>query len=56
MCFYFVTIAVADAEQVRAIMAVVIAKQDPAALRMEQLNDQVIGPILEETETGKHPE
>jgi hypothetical protein len=46
----------ADIEQVQAIPAVEAADWDPAALRTEQLNDQNIGPILEEAETGQCPE
>jgi hypothetical protein len=45
----------ADVEQVHAIAVVAAAGQDSAALRRE-LNDQDIGPILEEEETGQCPE
>jgi hypothetical protein len=44
-----------DFKQVRAIAAVAAAGWDPTALRRE-LNDQDIGPILEEVETGQRPE
>jgi hypothetical protein len=36
--------------------AIAAADWDPAALRTEQLNDQDIGPILEEAQTGQLPE
>jgi hypothetical protein len=41
----------ADIEQVQAVAAVAAARWDPAALRREQLNNQDIGPVLEELET-----
>jgi hypothetical protein len=37
-------------------VAVSAAGWDPATLRKEQLNDQDVGPILEEVETEQHPE
>jgi hypothetical protein len=43
-------------KQVQAVVAVAAAGWDPAALRTEQLNDQDIRPILEDAETGQHPE
>jgi hypothetical protein len=46
----------ADIKQVWAFAAVAAAIWDPAALRTEQLNDQDIGPILEEVQTGQCPE
>jgi hypothetical protein len=46
----------ADIKQVRAAAAVAAAIWDPATLRTDQLNDQDIGPILEEVETGQCPE
>jgi hypothetical protein len=45
-----------DAKQVRAIAAVAAAGWDLLGVRREQLNDQDIGPILEEVETGQHQE
>jgi hypothetical protein len=48
--------AAADVNQIRAITAVAAAGWDPAALRTEQLNDQNVGPILEEVETRQRPE
>jgi hypothetical protein len=41
-----------DIEQVQAVVAVDAAGRDPVALNTEQLNNQDIGPILEEVETG----
>jgi hypothetical protein len=48
--------ALADVKQVRAIAAVSPAAWDPSALRTEQLNNEDIGPILEEVETEQRPE
>jgi hypothetical protein len=45
-----------DIKQVEAIVAVATASWDPAALRREQLNNQDIGPILEEVEAGQCPD
>jgi hypothetical protein len=42
-------------KHVLAVAAVPAAGWDPSILRMKQLNDQDIGPILEE-ETGQRPE
>jgi hypothetical protein len=46
----------ADFKQLQAIVAVAAAGYDPGALRMEQLNDQDVGPILEEVETEQRIE
>jgi hypothetical protein len=43
-------------KHIRAIAAVAAPGWDPATLRMEQLNDPDIGPILQEVETGQRPE
>jgi hypothetical protein len=48
-------VARADVKQVRAIMAVAASGWDSAALRSE-LNDQDIGLVLQEVETGQCPE
>lgn len=48
--------AQADVKQVRAVTIVAASGCVPAALRTEQLNDQGIGPILGEVETGQRPE
>jgi hypothetical protein len=45
--------ALADIKQVRAAVAAAVC--DPATLRTEQLNKQVIGPIVEEVEAGQCP-
>jgi hypothetical protein len=45
-----------DLKQVRAIAAVETVGWDQTGLRREQLNDQGIGPILEEVESGQCPE
>jgi hypothetical protein len=37
-------------------MAVAATGWDPASLRREQLNEQDVGPILNEVETERHPE
>jgi hypothetical protein len=42
-------------KQIRAITIVAGAGWDPVALRMEQLNDPDIGPILQEVEAGQRP-
>jgi hypothetical protein len=42
--------------QIRAIGSVAGTHWDPAALKTEQLNDQIIGSILEGVKTGQHPE
>jgi hypothetical protein len=46
----------ADIKQIRLIAAVATAGWDPATMRMEQLNDPAIGPILQEAETGQRLE
>jgi hypothetical protein len=46
----------ADVKQIQAIAAVAADGWDPAALRTEELNDQNIGPIPEEVETGERSE
>jgi hypothetical protein len=46
----------ADVKHVRAILAIAAAGRDPAALRIEQLNDPSTGPILEEVKIGQYPE
>lgn len=46
----------ADVKQVQAIAAVATASWDTASLRIKQLNDQDVGPILEKIETGPGPE
>jgi hypothetical protein len=43
-------------KQVWAVVDLAAAGWDPAALRRGELNDQNIGPILEEIETGQRPE
>jgi hypothetical protein len=48
--------ALADSVLVQVIAAVAAAGWDPAALRTEQLNDQDIGPIMEDIQTGQCPE
>jgi hypothetical protein len=42
-------------KQIRALEAVAAAGWGPAPLRREQLNNENIGPILEEVETGQRP-
>jgi hypothetical protein len=46
----------AEIKQIRAITTVAAAGWDPTALRMEQLDDPDIRPILQELETGQRPE
>jgi hypothetical protein len=46
----------ADIKHIPAIAAVAAPGWDPATLRMEQLNDPDIGPILQEVETRQWPE
>jgi hypothetical protein len=48
--------AQADVKQVGAVAAAAVASWDPATPKPDQLNDQDIGPILEEVETGQCPE
>jgi hypothetical protein len=43
----------AGIKQVHVIAVVAAAGWDPAALRLEQLNDQFVGSILEEVGTGE---
>jgi hypothetical protein len=46
----------AEVKQMRAIPAIFAYGWDPATLRMGQLNNQDVGPFLEETKSGQRPE
>lgn len=46
----------AEVRKVRGVAAIATDHWDPAVLRMDHLNDQDMGPILQEGETGQHPD